>query len=148
MERMGAPKNSNRRTPAGPALSVDDRRNICRYSVVQTHAWLGWWEGEEFHNTNAQIVDISLRGCMMTVDQLPPKDLAVYFCPPGTMPSDWIEAKLIEAKRRLFGPRVVRIAFSRPFPYETFKHVVYGPDALGGQFSNTEAVPESERDYW
>jgi hypothetical protein len=85
---------------------------------------------------------------MMTVDRLPPPGETVWFCPPGTTPAQWIEAKLVECKRRLLGPRVVRIEFRNPFPYETFKHLVYGPDALGGQLTNSECVPESERDYW
>jgi hypothetical protein len=128
--------------------SVDDRRRTCRYSVVQTQAWLGWWEGQAFRSTTAHLVDISLRGCMMTVNQLPPEDQTVWFCPPGTAPSEWIEAKLIEAKRRLLGPRVVRIAFRNPFPYDTFKNVVYGPDAVGGQVPESTWAPEAERDYW
>jgi hypothetical protein len=145
---MGAPKKMISMPAGTPVSSVDDRRSICRYTVVQTRAWLGWWEGQEFRSTTAHLVDISLRGCMMTVDQLPPKDQPVWFCPPGTTPSDWIEAKLIESKRRLFGPRVVRLAFRNPFPYETFKQVVYGPDALGGLMSTEPYVPEEERDFW
>jgi hypothetical protein len=145
---MGAPKNTSRQSLRSSTTNAEDRRGICRYSVVEAHAWLGWWEKDEFHSTNARLVDISLRGCMMTVDLLPPQDRSVWFCPPGTAPSEWIEARLIEARRRLFGPRVVRIAFCKPFSYDTFKHVVYGPDALGGQFCTTDNMPESERDYW
>jgi hypothetical protein len=145
---MGASRKTSHIVADSSVSGVDDRRGVCRYSVVQTQAWLGWWEGQEFRSTGARIVDISLRGCMMTVDQLPPKDQPVWFCPPGTTPSEWIEAKLIESKRRLFGPRVVRIAFREPFGYETFKQLVYGPDALGGQIQEAGWVPESERDYW
>lgn len=145
---MGAPKRLTGLPHGAPVASVDDRRNICRYTVVQTKAWLGWWEDQEFRSTSAHLVDLSLRGCMMTVDRLPPPDQPVWFCPPGTTPTDWIEAKLIEAKRRLFGPRIVRLSFPKPFPYETFKSVVYGPDALGGQFASNKWIPESERDNW
>jgi hypothetical protein len=133
---------------AGKTLSEDDRRKVCRYAALATRAWLGWWEDTEFRSTDAQLIDISLRGCMMTVDRLPPPDQTVWFCPPRTTPSEWIEAKLIESKRRLLGPRVVRIEFLSPFPYETFKHLVYGPDALGQKTPAAEGVPESERDYW
>jgi hypothetical protein len=85
---------------------------------------------------------------MMVVDRLPPQDQTVWFCPPGTAPLEWIEARLVECKRRLLGPRIVRIEFRTPFSYETFKHLVYGPDALGKQRSDAEPVPESRRDYW
>ena len=131
-----------------PASNVDDRRRICRYSAVETQAWLGWWEGQEFRSTNARLVDISLRGCMMTVDQLPPKEQSVWFCPPGTTPSEWIEAKLIESKRRSLGPRVVRIAFrASRSPYETFKHLVYGPNALGGYMVGRSGYPNPQRRF-
>jgi hypothetical protein len=145
---MSDPKRMNHTTHGSREAGGDDRRGVCRYGVVEARAWLGWWEGPEFRSTNAHLTNISLRGCMMTVDQLPPRDQPVWFCPPGTTPAEWIEAKLIESKRRLFGPRVVRIAFRNPFPYETFKHLVYGPDALGGHMQAQEWVPESERDYW
>jgi hypothetical protein len=125
----------------------DERRSVCRYVAVQTVAWLGWWEGQEFKSTNARLVDISLRGCMMTVDRLPPTGQPVWFCPPGTTPNAWIEATLIESKRRLFGPRIVRIAFCNSFPYQTFKDLVYGPDALGGQSAEPSALREKS-DYW
>lgn len=145
---MGAPKNASQRLYAAQASDVNDRRSVCRYSAVERRAWLGWWDEQHFRSTSAQLVDISLRGCMMTVEQLPPRDQPVWFCPPGTSPGEWIEARLVESKRRLLGPRLVRIEFLKPFAYDTFKHLVYGPDALGGQFSTLEQVPESERDYW
>jgi hypothetical protein len=128
--------------------SPEDRRTVCRYATLETQAWLGWWEGAEFRSTDARLVDISLRGCMMTVDRLPPYDQTVWFCPPGTAPLAWIEARLVESKRRFLGPRIVRIEFRTPFSYDTFKHLVYGPDALGKQMSEGDWVPESQRDYW
>lgn len=130
--------SASKRQGRGPAMDPEDRRSVCRYPVVQTKGWLGWWEGPTFRSTDARLVDISLRGCMMTVDRLPPEGQPVWFCPPGTNPSEWIEANLIEAHRRLLGPRVVRVAFLQPFPYETFKNLVYGPEALTG----TNPTPE------
>jgi hypothetical protein len=143
---MGAPKKTQQQSYGAHVSSVDDRRRSCRYNAVETRAWLGWWQDEVFKSTGAQVVDISLRGCMMTVDQLPPPDQAVWFCPPGTTPSQWLEARLVESKRRFLGPRVVRIAFLEPFPYDRFKELVYGPDVLRG--STGTLTPETERDYW
>ncbi len=62
----------------------------------------------------------------MVVDVIPPAGESVYFCPPGVTPAEWLEAKLVQGKKRMFGPREVRIAFRRAFPYETFKALVYG----------------------
>jgi hypothetical protein len=145
---MAAPKKPTRMSPGTFVSSVDDRRGVCRYSAVQTQAWLGWWDGPEFRSTVAQVVNISLRGCMMTVEQLPPPDQPVWFCPPGTTPSEWIESKLIEAKRRLLGPREVRIVFRIPFPYETFKNVVYGPESCRGRAPAGTRKPGAEHECW
>jgi hypothetical protein len=101
---------------------------------MRSHAWLGWWENEQFQSTPGEVLDFSLRGCRMTVEQLPPTKDPVWFCASDSgsglnaipTPSDWIEAKLIGSSKRLFGPRVVRIAFRRSFPYEVFKAIVYG----------------------
>lgn len=139
------------RTPApAPPSGSQERRSVCRYSVVVENAWLGWWVGQAFENTPAKIIDISLRGALLNVDAFPPKDQTIWFCPPGVSKEDeWIEVKLVDTKKRLFGPREARIAFRKVFPYEIFKTVVYGPDA----FQNLDPpawLPEEndERDWW
>ena len=52
-------------------------------------------------------------------------------------------------KKQIFGPREVRIAFRKVFPYEIFKAVVYGPDTFQNAPQPTW-VPEDadERDWW
>ena len=143
-------KKSSQVNAAAPPSGTSERRSVCRYSVVQEDSWIGWWEGQAYQSTAAKIVDISLRGAMLTVDTFPPKDQPIWFCPPGVSATDeWIEVKLIASKKKLFGPREVRIAFRKAFPYEIFKAVVYGPDT----FKSVEApawVPmdADERDWW
>ncbi len=147
VERMGR----YRQTTSGCRPTGEpDRRRICRYPVVESPAWLGWWNQEEFQTTPGHILDISLRGCKLKVHRFPPhpKEISVWFCPHGTAPTEWIESRIVETHRALFGPRVVRLVFAKPFPYETFKHLVYGPDALQGPTAPKSRVPESERDYW
>jgi len=136
-------------TPAPPP-GTQERRSVCRYAVVQDNAWLGWWEGQEFQSTAAKIIDISLRGAMLTVDTFPPKDKTIWFCPPGIATSDeWVEAKLVATKKKLFGPREVRLTFRKVFPYEIFKTVVYGPDSFRGVEPPPWVPLESdERDWW
>jgi hypothetical protein len=146
--------NPNRRlsqaTPNTRPSDAAERRSVCRYSVVLDSSWLGWWVGEAFQSTPAKIIDISLRGALLNVDTFPPKDKPGWFCAPGvTNQEEWIEVKLVGSRKRLFGPREVRVAFRKLFPYEIFKTVVYGPDA----FPNLDApawLPENaaERDWW
>jgi hypothetical protein len=127
--------------------------------VAESRAWLGWWDNEQFQSTPAEVLDLSLRGCRMTVDRFPETKASVWFCPLGTgtgasataTSSDWIEARLIESRKRLFGPRVVRIVFRRSFPYEIFKAVVYGRERTGGtmpQLWIPEANVTDDRDWW
>ncbi|GAC1467876.1 MAG: hypothetical protein NVSMB9_09960 [Isosphaeraceae bacterium] len=127
-----------------------ERRHVCRYSVVQDEAWLGWWEGQVFQSTPARIIDISLRGAMLTVETFPPKNLPLWFCPPGVSDQDeWIEAQLVQMKKKIFGPREVRLSFRKIFPYEIFKAVVYGPDVYRPSDLPTYVPEESEeRDWW
>jgi hypothetical protein len=124
----------NRAKPSSIAACDEDRRSACRYAVVQNHAWLGWWEGKEFRHIPVVISDISLRGAMLTVEKLPTTP-SVWFCPPSlslSAPKVWLEARVIEVRKRLMGPRRMRIIFRKSFPYEIFKAVVYGPEAVGG----------------
>ncbi len=135
---------------AVPPPGTTERRSVYRYSVVQENAWLGWWEGTAYRSTAAKIIDISLRGAMLTVESFPPKDQPVWFCPPGVSTNDeWIEVKVIGSKKKLFGPREVRVAFRKVFPYEIFKAVVYGPDSYTAA-PQTTWFPENpdERDWW
>jgi hypothetical protein len=147
---MSTPRFPREIGPAASPPGTQERRSVCRYSVVQDDAWLGWWEGQTFQSTAAKILDISLRGAKLTVDAFPPKDHPIWFCPPGVSASDeWVEIKVIDARKRLFGPREVRVAFRKVLPYELFKAVVYGPDALACSDQPTW-VPEDavERDWW
>ena len=147
---MSVYKRTNRSADANPPPGTQERRSVCRYSVVQENAWLGWWEGQAYQSTVAKIVDISLRGALLTVDSFPPKDQPIWFCPPGLSSNDeWIEVKMIGTKKKLFGPREVRIAFRKVFPYEVFKAVVYGPDSFQEVVPPTW-LPEDadERDWW
>ena len=138
-------RESNRSTTAMPPPGMTERRSVCRYSVVQDNAWVGWWEGEEFRSTAAKIIDISLRGALLTVECFPPKDKAIFFCPPGAAANEeWLEVKIVGAKKRLFGPREIRVAFRKVFPYEVFKAVVYGPDSSTSVDTPTWVQPETE----
>lgn len=146
---MGGGRQSNPMA-AKPPAGCAERRSVCRYSVVLEGAWLGWWEGEAFQSTSARIVDLSLRGARLVVESFPPRDRSVWFSPTGIGTQDeWIEAKLLDAKKRLFGPREVRVVFRKLFPYEIFKNVVYGPDSF-----STPPPPKwlpmdaEERDWW
>lgn len=146
---MSFHRRSNKAAESAPPPGTRERRSVCRYSVVQENAWLGWWEGQAFQSTAAKIVDISLRGALLVVESFPPKDKEVWFCPPGiTATDEWIDVKVIDSRKKLFGPREVRLAFRKVFPYEIFKAVVYGPDALKSVDPVPMSVDAEDRDWW
>jgi hypothetical protein len=133
-------------TQSDAAIGADDRRHVCRYAVAHDRAWLGWWVDLAFQSTAARIVDISLRGCRLTVEEFPLPGVPVWFCPPGANTSEWIEAKLVETKKRFFGPKQVRISFRKNLPYEQFKDVIYGPAAVGGTLPSTYWAGHEDED--
>jgi hypothetical protein len=147
---MSSSRRSKTPSISAPPAGTRERRTVCRYTVVLDKAWLGWWEGQTFQSTPAKIIDISLRGALLIVESFPPKGRSVWFCPPVvTTREQWIEVKLVDMKKRLFGPREVRIAARKVFRYEIFKTVVFGPDAF------VDLVPPAwlpedaeERDWW
>ena len=147
---MSFRNRTNFKAEAIPPPGTQERRSVYRYAVVQDNAWLGWWEGQAYQSTAAKIVDISLRGAMLTVETFPPKEQPVWFCPPGVSTNDeWIEVKMIGQKKKIFGPREVRIAFRKAFPYEIFKAVVYGPDSFQNAPQATWVPDDTEeRDWW
>jgi hypothetical protein len=143
-------RRSGRVQDASPPAGVGERRASCRYSVDDARAWIGWWEGAQFRHVAADIEDVSLRGARLSVERFPPRGQPVWFQPPGGAPDEWLEVRVIEAKKRLFGPRQLLIAFRKTFPYEMFKAVVYGREALGGAPPKDRA-PEGqawEHDGW
>ena len=145
---MGSTRKTVER--AGAGSSTGDRRRDCRYAPTMDAAWVGWWENSAFRSTAAKILDVSLRGARLTVAAFPPADKPIWFCPPGQDTSgEWIEVVLVGSRKKLFGPREVRIAFRTIFPYDTFKAVVYGPDAMKGA-APLPYVPEDahDRDWW
>jgi hypothetical protein len=143
---MGTKRDPIQSVAATPRNGTSERRSVCRYSVVQHTAWLGWWVGQEFTSTPAQVVDISLRGALLTVDALPPNEPVLWLSAPGAPADDeWLEAKQVAATKRFFGPRQVRISFSKVFPYDVFKALVYGPDKSQANWLTPEEI---EADRW
>jgi hypothetical protein len=140
---MNPPELASR--PDGQA----DRRRECRYLVVDERAWLGWWEGREFRTFPARVLNLSLGGALLSAETPPPHGHRLWLCPPSANPADWIEATLVESRKRLFGPSQVRLAFGSPFPYERFKDMVFGPDALrGNDPAPSLPIDSPDRDWW
>jgi hypothetical protein len=129
---------SDRRRRNDPALSKHcvqggDRRRATRYETNGTPAVLGWYDGAEYRNSPAVLIDISLGGLSAWVEVLPPAGGTVWFQLGGEGSSPWVEAIVVEAIRikvvRLFRSRTrfqVRLRFAESCPYNIFKAAIEG----------------------
>jgi hypothetical protein len=113
-----------------PPAGHEDRRSAARYAVVEEESRLGWWEGPSFVTTRGRTLDLSIRGALLEVENLPGAESTVWFCPPGATPGDWLEAAPVQSVELPDGRRELRIAFRRILPYATFKTLVYGRPGL------------------
>jgi len=71
---------------------------------------------------------------------------SVWLRPLGVSPSDWTEGIIVSVRKPLFRKCQVRIAFLAPFPYESFKTLVYGPEHL--RETAGPQLPEHEQDHF
>ncbi len=105
---------------------VRDRRRAERYAAAEDQAWIGWWEGRLYRKAPAVLVDISLGGAKLIVENGPPRRVTVWICVAGSCKTEWVEGVSVDVTRNLSGSAEVRIAFREPCPYAFFKVVVYG----------------------
>jgi hypothetical protein len=140
-------RRSGREHDISLPLGVDERRASCRYAITDARAWIGWWEGPQFRHVAADIEDVSIRGARVSVERFPPEGQPVWFHPPGAAPDGWLEVRVVEAKKRLFGPRQLQLVFRKTFPYEMFKAVVYGLEAVRGVRPQDEGPEGRSREH-
>jgi hypothetical protein len=146
---MGLPEYRSASSLAPSRSKGSDRRRACRNPVVLPEASLGWWQDSTFMSTAGRIVDLSLYGCLVESWRFPPERerQPVWVCPLDVSPRDWAEGVVISARKPLLRKCQLRIRFVAPFPYESFKTLVYGPGHLL-EVARDE-TPEHERDeFW
>jgi hypothetical protein len=105
----------------------DDRRAASRYATNRLPAFLGWYEDEAFRTTSAKLIDVSLLGIKVEVDDSPPREGMVWLCLSGQKPSQWIEVGVVESTshRGLFRTRrQARLQFLESCPYDVFKGAI------------------------
>ena len=126
-----------------------DRRRVCRYSAVLQKAFLGWWHESSFTNVPGRLVDLSVSGCRLELDRLPPlaPAQAVWVHLHKESQIEWIEGQIIAIRKPLLRKCEVRVSFVETLSYEPFKKVIYGPGYL--QDHVKKPAPEHEWDqFW
>jgi hypothetical protein len=107
----------------------DDRRAASRYATKGPPAFLGWYEEDTYRTTAVKLLDVSLLGIKVEVEDFPPKEGMIWLCLVGQKPSQWIEVGVVELskERRLLSTRrLVRLQFLESCPYEVFKEAIEG----------------------
>jgi hypothetical protein len=146
---MSVTKHYGARDVASPLSSGNDRRRACRYLVALPDGSLRWWQDSRFVDTPCRMIDISLVGCMVESRSFPRrmKQRSVWFRPLGDPPVDWTEGVIVAARKPWFRKWRIRISFLAPFPYESFRSLVFGPAHL--RENADRESPEHEKDhYW
>ncbi len=92
---------------------------------------LGWWEGEVYRTTHVALVDVSLHGVQLIVeDPLPRGTVAwVYLHEVGLI--DWIECEVVGVEPLDRRRSRVRMRFKTGCPYHFFRSAVQGCSLQG-----------------
>ncbi len=141
--------NYQRSRSAGSRLSGgNERRRACRYLISLPDSSLGWWEDSLFVSTPCRLIDLSLAGCLVESRSLPRQveQPSVWFRPPSVSRDDWTAGIIVAARKPLFRKWQVRIDFLAPFPHESFRSLVFGPDHP--RVILERESPEHEKDHF
>jgi len=111
-------------------------------------ALLGWWDGSDFTTISVRLVNLSIKGCMVESRQLVGRaaQQPVWIRPLGVEPGEWIQAVVVRVQKPLLRQCQVRLTFLVPFPFESFKTLVYGADHC--RVTDTGDTPEHEGDHF
>ncbi len=142
--RYSMQDNQGQRVPGS-----NDRRRICRYRVLYQDALIGWPEGSSFIQVRARLLDLSLAGCMLELPKRPARTARqpIWVRSLADSSETWVEGVVRLVRKPLMKRCRIRISFCDPFPYESFKKLVYGTADF--RESMRDPAPPHERDhYW
>ena len=112
--------------------TTQDCRTSARHATVENRARLEWWEGNQIHESDAQLVNISDGGALLIAESPPPLHQAVWCRLSEPTPTDWIKASVV----RHGEPREIGLSFPASCPFDfiltttlglTFDYLFQGP---------------------
>jgi hypothetical protein len=111
----------------GPGVTNVNRRKSPRYSAVNERLWMGWWADDEFVLVEAQLVNISEGGVLVSVSPSPAPGQHVWMRLTGSATHESLEAIVQESKWGMLKRRFsVRLTFHSACPIEFYETAVYG----------------------
>jgi hypothetical protein len=132
-----------------PDSGAGDRRRVCRYSVVCPDALLGWWQDSSFTKVPVALINLSLSGCLLTLDRLPtlPALQSVWVHLHKESLPEWTEGRIITVRKRILRQCEVRVSFLESLGYEPFKRIIYGPGYLVDHHQSSKPKHEWDQ-FW
>lgn len=119
------------RTPPSPenGSGFSDRRKAARYVPLMDLGHLGWWDGLEFRSLTVRLLNLSLEGAAVLLNEPAPTEAAVWVSIVGLEWAGWASADVIGTLLTEEKTSIVRVLFLKPLPYEVFRISVWGfPD--------------------
>ena len=103
-----------------------DRRCTCRYRPIVKCVSLGL--GSPQVEIPVDLESISLQGCMVRSRFRPELKGGepIWFRVAEMRASDWVEGRVIAARKRFLRKQEIRIRFASTLPFQVFKVLVYG----------------------
>lgn len=128
-----------------------ERRTTTRYKAVDPRCRLGWWDGPQFREVPAAMLNVSMRGALVTCGVAPPEDLPTWLLLEGNAEVAWFQAQVVKVSRPKKAAPEIALEFCSSCPYESFKAAAFGPDVFPNAAPTTwEAVGEDNetRNWW
>jgi hypothetical protein len=111
-----------------------NRRRSPRYSAVNERLWLGWWAEDEFVLVEAQLINISEGGLLVSVSPSPAQGQHVWMRLTGSATQESLEAVVQESRWGMLKRRFsVRLTFHSACPTEFYETAVYGQSTEASQ---------------
>jgi hypothetical protein len=123
----------------GPGFQ--ERRKETRYEPIEGRAFLGWWDAATYRTVAVRVRNLSPSGAALLVEDNPPGPDPVWLCPIAPARPDWFAADVLGVEGDEESGWVVRVAFARSFPYETFRALIM--DSPAGQRSSACRPPST-----
>ena len=133
--------NPSEWAPSFEQIRVEEQRACQRYPAVAGRSWLGWYQGSQFHQTAAWILNISAGGCLVVADALAPADRSLWLRLDDPAAADWAEVRVVGQKTGSGGILASRLVFRGACPYDMMKAVAFSSSA------KLPAKPEPSRSW-
>jgi hypothetical protein len=122
-------------------MRVEENRACQRYPAVAGRSWLGWYEGRQFHQTAAWILNISAGGCLVVADKTTPVDRSLWLRLDDPGVPNWAEVRVVGQQSGSGGILASRLVFRGTCPYDMMKAVAFSSSA------KPTAKPEPSRSW-